>query len=531
MENCVFADEHNVADKLDYLLRNKDVLQTLIDRGSRLVRDRHTMEHRDQIHQWFRLRSELKPDEVIVQQNPFGPLVAVSRQSDLRTTHVNGGGHHLELLRQGDNCFERQDYASAEASYRRCSYYMPWMPEPKLRLALCRLQAGDSKTALELIETQLNFILRVYGASDPDPVEWAFYLIALLCAGDRARARVRGGAYPRLRHPQLDNARRAVALLEGTEYVKPTEADGASTYRTSVHRAPVPADDRWITTVCQMFRACNRVEMANALAQQWNIAPIETTTTCPAQPSRNLSAADADAQTRGRLAYRQFRSQFVRSIRKAGKTAVERLIRSGGASSARTLRRNEDELCRIAREIASSPDINGVFILGASLTSSAAEAACIGAWTNKARPPVVAVAGHAGSRFRRAVEQHPKGSFVLASWSEPSLTAYISAARSQHRLSHFDFVFLARCPAAPAWAFQAITDPNALGASMVLIEDLLDSGSAAVYRRLIDSGEFALDAQNPDLRNGYAVFRRMSPNAERNRDFGTEANASREAVA
>ncbi|MDP4361108.1 glycosyltransferase, partial [Escherichia coli] len=66
MQNCVFADEHDILDKLDYLFQNPDELERITNAGYQLVHSRHTLKQRDQIFQWFNLYKNLKSNQKIV---------------------------------------------------------------------------------------------------------------------------------------------------------------------------------------------------------------------------------------------------------------------------------------------------------------------------------------------------------------------------------------------------------------------------------------------------------------------------------
>ena len=193
MINCVLADEHDVLDKIDWLFQNPDKLNTIMDAGYKLAHSRHTMEHRDQIWRWFELHKNLRSDERIVQPDPFGAPVVVPQRSGTRTAHILSDGLHLNLLRQGDQGLWNGRYEEAERLYLRCASYIHWFPEVKFRLALCSLYRGNAKKALSWLEELIHFTLCVYKAIDPDPVEWAYLIVSLLCLGkvdvamDRAR--------------------------------------------------------------------------------------------------------------------------------------------------------------------------------------------------------------------------------------------------------------------------------------------------------------------------------------------------------
>ena len=71
MTNCVFADESDILDKLEFLFEHPDRLRAITAAGYSLVHSRHTQQNRDQILQWFNLNKTLQCNEKIVQPGPF----------------------------------------------------------------------------------------------------------------------------------------------------------------------------------------------------------------------------------------------------------------------------------------------------------------------------------------------------------------------------------------------------------------------------------------------------------------------------
>ena len=67
-ENCVFADENDILEKLDFLFGKADELKRITQAGYRLVHSQHTMACRSQIFQWFTLNRQLRPDQKIIQK-------------------------------------------------------------------------------------------------------------------------------------------------------------------------------------------------------------------------------------------------------------------------------------------------------------------------------------------------------------------------------------------------------------------------------------------------------------------------------
>ena len=180
--NCVFADDVDVLEKLDYLFQRRDELDRITLAGRQLVESRHTIQHRDQIFQWYTLHKHLKPGQKIVQLGAFLPLTIVPQSAQISNSHVMSNGVDRLLLVQGDEKLWSARYDEAEILYRQCLNYHH-MPEPNLRLALCCLYKGNPRGAIDILSTHIDWALTGYKDVEPDPVEWAYFIVALLCQG------------------------------------------------------------------------------------------------------------------------------------------------------------------------------------------------------------------------------------------------------------------------------------------------------------------------------------------------------------
>jgi hypothetical protein len=266
MQNCVFADEQDVIEKVAYLLANSEELRAISDAGYELVHSRHTSEQRDQIYQWSVLRKELNPGERIVQADPFGSVAIARAESVTRSVHVISDGLHLQLMDEGDQRFERGEYDKARQCYMRCSNYMAMLPEAKLKLAICSLCEGHARRAHRQIIELVRYTLNRYRACDPDPIEWAYLIVALLCMGRVRAARAHAARFSDLRNIELDRVRRLVHVL----------TEGASrdlwrdihpeVSRRSVHRIPLRDIADWIGGITRMLKACGQTTLADSLA-------------------------------------------------------------------------------------------------------------------------------------------------------------------------------------------------------------------------------------------------------------------------
>ncbi|MBW4476381.1 MAG: glycosyltransferase [Tolypothrix brevis GSE-NOS-MK-07-07A] len=265
MHNCVFADESDVLDKLDYLFKNLDELEKITNGGYQLVHSRHTLKQRDQIFQWFNLYKNLKDTQKIVQKSPFEPITIVEKSLGIKNSYIIGNGLIIELLRQGDEKLWIGKYEEAEALYLKCLDHISWMPEPKLRLTLCNLYKGNAETALSWIFQPIKYTLEDYQALDPDPVEWAYFIISLLCQGKLNEAIIRANQFPSLYHPELDRTLWIINCLQNKGENIPKPHNQLLNSRYSVHQLPNRSFADWINNLCFMLKACQQFSLAEHL--------------------------------------------------------------------------------------------------------------------------------------------------------------------------------------------------------------------------------------------------------------------------
>ena len=121
--------------------------------------------------------------------------------------HVVGEARDRALLKQGDLLLEQDRVEEAKHCYARCLDYVSYLPEAKFRLAICALRKGDADRAYDLLVDLVKVTMIEYGADDPDPVEWAYFLLALVCKGHFEQARRLQDFYPCLSHDELRRAR------------------------------------------------------------------------------------------------------------------------------------------------------------------------------------------------------------------------------------------------------------------------------------------------------------------------------------
>jgi hypothetical protein len=265
MQNCVFADENNVLDKISHLFNNREQLEAITQSGFELVQSRHTLKQRDQIFQWYTLNQNLKYNETIIQVSPFEPLCVVQKSTGTKSNHVSGNGIHLQLLKEGDICLWTGKFDEAESLYIKCLNLIHWMSEPKLKMAICDLYRGRPQSALSWISTPIQNNLSIYQASDPDPVEWAYFIRCLLCQGDLFASIMRASQFTWVFHPELDRIRLVVNCLQHKKPLLPLSYVPGTTPKFTIHHIPQLEFNLWLEELRKMLVSCQQFEYSDLL--------------------------------------------------------------------------------------------------------------------------------------------------------------------------------------------------------------------------------------------------------------------------
>jgi hypothetical protein len=545
MANCVFADESNILDKLEHLFRNPDVLNNIINAGYHLVHARHTLKHRDQILQWFNLNKGLRATEKIVQTGPFGPLRVVEKSVEVANGHVIGNGLDVALLRQGDQELWKGDYERAEKLYLRCVNYIPWMPEPQMRLALCNLYQGNAKRALSWIVKPLVVTLEEYRAADPDPVEWAYFIITLLCLGRLGAAAQRARQFEWLHHLELDRARWVTKALTEGERAGVLGSEDAPKYRVSIHRLPHRELEEWIRHICVMLGACGQRDLAEKVTactrrDAVSLQKVQSEGRAKKEATENgKRAPDKKLLRRRHIMWVGAGGYFARlhfcheariRLKNLIKGVLHRLEEKWrNFLPYRLSRRKKDEFFCAVQGLAQ--EMKTALIIGAARREGPTEALLAGARENTNNPSVMClqISREQRNRFERISQKQRLVKWYDLSFSSPEhvseeLESRIKEIKEENRISFFDVLLIDGSELADQLDVADTVAKELHASRLVILDDINEKYNHRNYDVLVKYGNYVLADYNPSLRNGYAIFERQG--SARGKPDGAMCSAS-----
>ncbi|WP_339382183.1 glycosyltransferase [Aetokthonos hydrillicola] len=590
MQNCVFADETDVLDKIDYLFQNPEELEKIINAGYQLVQSRHTFKQRDQILQWFNLNRILQSGQRIVQKGPFEPLTIVEESSGIRNSHIISNGLDRVLLHQGDEKLWAGKYDQAEALYLSCLNYIDYMPEPKLRLAMCNLYKGRAKAALHWIVQPIQWTLVSNKASTPDPVEWAYFIISLLCQGKLKDAIKRAEQFPSLCHPELARTRWVIQVLKNPKHQISVLDGDLSKCRASVQQLPNTNFNEWINNVCMVFKACNQFEFAEILGNA-------VSSKC--QPLERIQ----NPFFIGTYFYQRVQQEILHFCKKKINKIIEYLLnpteydktkkiikikiyklsitakpfcitligRLLSKLKPRTLQilnfletlfgcflpyslsiMKNDEFFSAVQKLIREENIKTSLVIGASIEKGSTKASLAGIQENRSKPTLFCV-NFPKPQFLKLQKRFVHDSFVKCHNILPSSNKNLSnqneatkfidtlhidlsstsweddldllckdiecikenkifencirQIKNDNKIDCFDIVLIAGSE------FRALSELDQLyGAKFILLEDINTPQNFSNIHKLLADTNYILVDQNPSLRNGYAVFKKIDSN-------------------
>ena len=505
-QNCIFADDVDIIDKLDYLFNHREELERITAAGYNLVHRKHTIKQRDQILQWFTLRKQLTPQQHIIQCGPFGPLTVADRRMGLTSSHTIGNGLDRVLLSDGDRELWAGKYRDAERLYLKALNYLPLLPEAKLRLAICNLYVGNASVALGWIDELLTSSERLC-AIEPDPVEWAYFLIALVCQGKLGEAAKHAAQYRDVHHPELDRVRQLIDAIERSRISYKSDI-AFSGRRCSVHQLPSRSLEQWMDCISTMLKACKQFRLVEQISNHSNLESnrgrSDDRACAPVIDCARITICRDELSTRGRRSSLNGRlgkllvvGRTARWIRRYVKDVLHGRERAWGYFLPyRVSAMRNDELFGCVESVAREANIRTILVFGAACTEGITEACLAGGRANPNQPAVICV-NNSRTQLMKLQKRDP-GSLFIRCCNEVS-----EATKQARDIGASGMVVITGVDEAAMPSYDEVER-----ARLIVLNDINSSCKFSIVRRLDEDNSYTLLAHNPNHRGGYAIFRR-----------------------
>jgi tetratricopeptide (TPR) repeat protein len=522
MENCVFADEHDVVDKLSFLFKNPDKLSEITNAGHNLVHSRHTLAQRDEIRQWFDLRRDLKPGQRVIQPGLFQALRVVDTSAADRHSNVAGNGVHLRLIASAREKLGDNHYDEAKLAFSKCLNYMNWLPEARLGLTLCDLNQGDAKKAASWIEPNISYVLEQYGAVDPDPVEWAYYIVCLLSLGRLDAARDHAERFPKLIHPELDRVRWVTALLRDGRTSGRFPAGREPRSRKTLHPQQDTEPRIWLERLCKILESCKQSGMADTLRK----ADLEGTDQFERpfadETSRESHPAIGTFAGINLSPHKSSLRRTILRLRSRARKSVAHFLHSierehGYFLPYRLSEKKNDDFYRALHTLGREEDIaTALIVLSAGQNETCREALLQGVLESQNDPAIFCLTTtftKTAINHKRRLPSHTGVNeyevFATPTDLEDRIEQSVRAIEREHQLSGFDVVLIGGSGFRTRHHDQRDIVDAIRGAKTILLDNI-NASNFVNHQRLMADSSYVLVADDPSLRRGYSIFRRRS---------------------
>ena len=529
MANCVFADDNDILDKLEFLFKQPERLRQITAAGHQLVHSQHTYNNRDQILQWFNLNKNLGPDDKIVQTSPFAPLVVLNKAPQKVASITMEIGTHLQLLREGDERLWAGQVGAADGKYRRCLSYMHRLPEARFRIALCRLYKGDAAEANSQIFELIQYCISQYRAVDPDPVEWSYYIISLLCMGKLDDAATSALEFPWLRHLELDRVRRVVRLLSHREVSGPSPFESSMNLRHSVHQLPERSETVWREELYSMLLACGQLSMAEVIATA-NLKPE----LIRKERSASILSAPARAEHRNKPRDPQTNTVLERLVsfgrpntldRKLAYYIGRRKLRNINARLTHLFQRichsfytipqtnaSDKHLVRLICELVRDLNLKTVLIIGGGIADEAAGAVLQGTSGSDDKPLICCIdagylpsTSHGSTPVPAHIKRYPSRSATESEALAIDIENVIRRHKCDNLVERFDLVIVARPETECQLKAGSTLHEEMVAAKLVILADLESEYHRGIYTQLLTEPDHVL-LDHSTARGNYVIF-------------------------
>jgi tetratricopeptide (TPR) repeat protein len=511
----VFADEDDVLDKLEWLFQRPDELARITSAGKQLVDSHHTMRQREQVFQWYTLHKKLKPGQKIVQLGPFMPLTIVDENSGIKNGHITSGGLDRLLMNQANELVLVGKYNDAANLYRRClNYNFPHIPEAKFRLILCLLYQGNFKAALSSVREVFPSHRLSRDGWEPDPTEWAWFILVLLCCGKNHEAALRAEQFLSVDNEELHRVRSLVRMLSGASTNKMAGNAHNAAERASVHCIHRLTIDEWLENVRRMLKACGQSKTAATLARASStLRLLDTAVSSTASPDSTTAANETQKHysyvkktwtsiTKQRslrnagLEYFLAAGSRARSAAQRHKLRLERLMKGiRGITRYWSTWIEEDDWAIILRLFQKEEILTGLLI-GAADGSWLSHAFLSGIQENPKMPSAVCV-NYNTPQFRKFHKRFVGNANVEF--------RYLPGEGEVFHLEESADVVAVECS-------EVLKEVRckAVRATLLVLNCINNQAGSEFFQTLRSGEDYDLVLHEPSRCNGYAVFRRVA---------------------
>ena len=212
IKNCVFAEPENIVDKIQYLFNNPEELKQITQAGYDMVHTNHTYKNRSQMRDWYELNKIKTANQKIIQKDLFGKLELVDKSTTkFESIHLTGA-LDIKWITEIDEMIFKKQFQQAIAKCHDCLRYLPYMAEPKLRLALIYLLIGLPEEGVRFLEQILDFEIKFGKTQLIDPINLSVLILLCLALNETELAKKYSKLYLHKRRKELDVIR--IFILE-----------------------------------------------------------------------------------------------------------------------------------------------------------------------------------------------------------------------------------------------------------------------------------------------------------------------------
>jgi hypothetical protein len=374
-----------------------------------------------------------------------------------------------------------------------------------------------------------EYTLITYKAMDPGPVEWAYFIISLVCLGTVDDGNMRASQFPSQRHSELDRIRWVLNLLKNKGKTPRYLHDDNLKYRSSIHQLPSRCLDEWVEQLCLMLKACRQGILAEALKRYASASALlfqggETNLGTDngvlgrqggGRRKKALKNSPFVLDRKDTLGVLDMGVTYYKQVRRCLSHFLHRLETKFGYFLPYDLSiARGDEFFRSIEDLARDENIKTAVVIGAANGKATTEAFLRGIMQNVNKPSVFCMNGATGG-FLKLWKKYARN---------PAITCYrISASREQYaddlestvrrikrekQISYFDAVLIDSSEASDEVTVNRHLNDCMHRARFVLLDDINSFFNFQKHRQLLTDHNYVLVAENPDLRKGYAIFKR-----------------------